>query len=60
MIVPNELTKDLNFADYNLRMNSILDMELEQLIDLLNGDIPGVPAAAAKINLARLNLKIHS
>ncbi|MNI91080.1 Phosphorylated carbohydrates phosphatase [compost metagenome] len=37
VVVPNELTKDLNFAHYSLRMNSMLDMELEQLIDLFRG-----------------------
>ncbi|CAH1194110.1 Phosphorylated carbohydrates phosphatase [Paenibacillus auburnensis] len=36
VIVPNELTKDLHFADYSLRMNSMLDMGLQQLINVLN------------------------
>lgn len=33
IIVPNEITKDLNFDDYSFRMGSMLDMELVQLID---------------------------
>ncbi|SFM30416.1 haloacid dehalogenase superfamily, subfamily IA, variant 3 with third motif having DD or ED [Paenibacillus sp. 1_12] len=36
VIVPNELTKDLFFDDYTLRLNSMLELELEQLIDHLN------------------------
>ncbi|WP_227872393.1 HAD-IA family hydrolase [Paenibacillus albus] len=33
VIVPNELTKDLTFERYSIRLHSMLDMDLEQLID---------------------------
>jgi HAD superfamily hydrolase (TIGR01509 family) len=36
VIVPNELTKDLIFDNFTLRLNSMLELELEQLIEFLN------------------------
>lgn len=36
VIVPNELTKNLPFDDYDLRLNSMLEMNLSRVISLLS------------------------
>ncbi|WP_275983468.1 hypothetical protein [Paenibacillus hamazuiensis] len=36
VIVPNELTMNLPFGEYDLRLSSMLDMELARIVQLFN------------------------
>jgi Predicted phosphatase/phosphohexomutase len=39
VIVPNELTQNLSFDDYSLRIHSMLEIEFERLLHILNASL---------------------